>query len=261
MDKIKERLKHDFDKVVAQGHECVGVFLQGSQNYGLAYEGSDIDTKAIIVPTLEDVILNRKPVSTTLVLDTDEHIDLKDIRLMFECFKKQNINFVEILFTKYRHVNPKYEELFQPMVDNREMIAHYNNYAALSCMVGMMMEKLAALEHPYPSKVDVLAKFGYDPKQLHHVIRLSEFIDRFFKGEPYENCLISKNKEFLITVKRGWAYDLAQAREVSKILTEDAKQFKQEYMEKNEVKIDDRVEAIMNSVLLAVMSKSFGVTK
>ena len=55
----------------------VGVFLQGSQNYGLDYEGSDIDTKCIVLPTLEDLIFNRKPVSTTHVLPNEEHLDLK----------------------------------------------------------------------------------------------------------------------------------------------------------------------------------------
>ena len=29
----------------------VGIFLQGSQNYGLDYEKSDVDTKLIIAPT------------------------------------------------------------------------------------------------------------------------------------------------------------------------------------------------------------------
>lgn len=29
----------------------VGLFLQGSQNYNLDYEGSDIDTKAIMLPS------------------------------------------------------------------------------------------------------------------------------------------------------------------------------------------------------------------
>ena len=259
MGKIEERLKHDFDKVVSQGHEVVGIFLQGSQNYGLDYEESDIDTKAIIVPTIEDVVLNKKPVSTTLVLETDEHIDLKDIRLMFDCFRKQNINFIEILFTKYKYMNPKYEELFQPMLDNREIIARYNNYAAINCMVGMMMEKLAALEHAYPSKIDVLAKFGYDPKQLHHIIRLSEFIDLFFNGESYEKCLVSRDPDFLISVKRGLVYNLADARELANVLTKDAREFKQGYMERNKININPEVEALMNKTLLGVMSKSFGI--
>ncbi|MDV7399162.1 hypothetical protein RZS08_47570, partial [Arthrospira platensis SPKY1] len=127
----------------------------------------------------DDFILNKNPISTTHVLENNEHIDLKDLRLMFDCFKKQNINFVEILFTKYRIMNPKYEALFQPMFDNNELIARYNNYASINCMSGMAMEKYKALEHPYPATIDKINKYGYDPKQLHHIIRIREFIERY----------------------------------------------------------------------------------
>ena len=34
--------------------KIVGCFLQGSQNYGLDYEGSDVDTKLIVVPDFRD---------------------------------------------------------------------------------------------------------------------------------------------------------------------------------------------------------------
>lgn len=77
----------------------VGLFLQGSQNYNLDYEGSDIDTKAIMLPSFSDFVLNAKPLSTTHIMENNEHVDFKDIRLMFDCIKKQNVNFVEILFT------------------------------------------------------------------------------------------------------------------------------------------------------------------
>lgn len=73
------------------GDNWVGLFLQGSQNYGLDYEGSDIDTKAIVLPTFSDFVLNAKPVSTTHIMENNEHVDFKDIRLMFDCIKKQNI--------------------------------------------------------------------------------------------------------------------------------------------------------------------------
>lgn len=46
----------------------VGLFLQGSQNYNLDYEGSDIDTKAIMLPSFSDFVLNAKPLSTTHML-------------------------------------------------------------------------------------------------------------------------------------------------------------------------------------------------
>ena len=76
--------------------ELLFIGLQGSQNYGLdlytdEYK-SDIDTKAIVIPSLEDVVMNRKPISTTHVLPNNEHLDIKDIRLYFDNFKKQNIN-------------------------------------------------------------------------------------------------------------------------------------------------------------------------
>ena len=73
------------------------------------------------------------------------------------------------------------------------------------------MEKYHAMEHEYPSKVDVLAKFGYDPKQLHHLLRVEEYLGRYIDGEPYEDCLHPHRLEYLIDVKRGY-YDLEMAR-------------------------------------------------
>ena len=122
-------------------NNVVGIFLQGSQNYGLDYEGSDIDTKCIVLPTLEDLIFNRKPVSTTHVLPNEEHLDLKDVRLYFQTFRKQNLNFMEILFTKYKIVNPTYEYFWDKLVANNEMIARYNPVGAVKTMKGIAMEK------------------------------------------------------------------------------------------------------------------------
>ena len=111
-EKIMRRLSEHLDAVKEKHPEWVGIFLQGSQNYKLDYEGSDVDSKLIVLPSFEDFVLNRKPYSYTHIMENDEHVDVKDIRLMFDCFRKQNINFVEILFTKYRILNPKYASLF-----------------------------------------------------------------------------------------------------------------------------------------------------
>ena len=95
-------------KTIIDPEKVIYIALQGSQNYNLEYEDSDIDSKVIVTPNLRDVVENRKPVSTTHVCKNDEHIDLKDIRLMFDCFKKQNINFIEILFTDYHIIQSDY---------------------------------------------------------------------------------------------------------------------------------------------------------
>ena len=254
---IFNRLKSDFDYVTSLGYKVLGVFLQGSQNYHLDYEGSDIDTKAIVIPSFEDFVLNRKPASTTLILPSNEHIDVKDLRLMNECFRKQNINFIEILFTKYRYMNPEYEALYQPMFDNNEKIAHYNNYASVNCIVGMVYEKHKAMEHPYPTLKDKIEKYGYDNKQLHHIIRCEEFLNRYINGVSYAECLIPTNPQHLIDVKASYIYSLEEAREIANQCEHTVKQIKQEYMDAHPAVIDSEVDDIMNSMLFDVLKHSF----
>lgn len=255
--RIDLRLKEDFDYVTSLGHNVLGVFLQGSQNYNLDYDGSDIDTKAILVPSFEDFVLNKKPVSTTLVKADNSHIDIKDIRLMHECFRKQNINFIEILFTKYKYLNPEYKALYQPMFDNNERIAHYNNYAAVNCIAGMVFEKRKALCHPYEGLREKIEKYGYDNKQLHHILRCKEFLDRYIDGVPYAECLISKTPEYLVKVKASYIYSRDEAVAIADQCEMAVKYIKQEYMDTHKVIIDKEVDKIMNDVLIDVLKYTF----
>lgn len=254
---IEDRLKSDFDLLTSMGYEVLGIFLQGSQNYNLAYEGSDIDTKAIVVPSFEDFILNKKAASTTHVLPNNEHIDIKDIRLMHDCFRKQNINFIEILFTKYKYMNPEYEDFYKYLYAAREAVAHYNNYAAVNCIAGMVFEKHKALEHPYPATIDKIEKYGFDPKQLHHMLRCEEFLNRYINGVPYEQCLIPTNPEYLIKVKADCPYSLEEARELANDLDAKVKKIKDDYMANNPLFIINEIEDLMNEVLVNVCKYKF----
>lgn len=216
---IMEQVKRHYKEALTlfPADRIVGVFLQGSQNYGLDYEGSDIDTKCIVLPTLEDLIFNRKPVSTTHVLPNEEHLDLKDVRLYFQTFRKQNLNFMEILFTKYKIVNPTYAPYWNQLIENNEQIARYNPVGAVKTMKGIAMEKYHAMEHKYPSKVELIDRIGYDPKQLHHLIRVREYLGRYISGEKYADCLIPRNTEWLSKLKdtQNLYYDLDTARIVA----------------------------------------------
>lgn len=180
-----EEAKQYFDE-----SRIVGIFLQGSQNYGLDTEHSDIDTKLVVTPTFNDLAFNLKPVSTTHIRENNEHIDFKDIRLMLQTFRKHNVNFIEILFTPYYILNPKYENFWKQLIAKREMIAYSNPLAAFKAMRGVALEKYHALSHPYPSKADILAKYGYDPKQLYNLLRIDRFMEAFMDNNTYEDCLI-----------------------------------------------------------------------
>ncbi len=205
---IMARLKEHYAAAAAiiPKDRILGIFLQGSQNYGMATEKSDVDTKCIILPSFEDIVFNKPPISTTHILPNDEHIDFKDIRLIFGNFRKQNINYIEILFTKYFILNPKYKKFWNELVEEREAIAKYNPYTAVKAIKGMAMDKYHALEHPYPNKAEVLAQYGFDPKQLHHLARLYYFLYDYICGlKTYSEMLkpTGKRKYDLLDIKCG----------------------------------------------------------
>jgi len=255
MDKIQETLKLHQQTAIDKGYNVFCTYLQGSQNYSLDYEGSDIDTKTITIPSIDDIVLNKKPVSTTHVLDDNSHDDQKDIRVMFSTFHKQNINFLEILFTKYYLINPFYEKEIQELFDMADDIANINNNQLLRCIAGMSMEKFKALEHPYPTLIEKLEKFKYDPKQLHHICRLNEFIRRHTSGESFRDCLVTKDRDNLVEIKKG-REPLENARIIAEALNNDTYEIKEKFKTEKDV-VNKKVIEDLNVLLGKIIKKSF----
>lgn len=218
--------------------EWFALVIQGSQNYGLdiyteEYK-SDIDTKMLVIPSLEDIVYNKKPISTTYILPNNEHTDIKDIRLYFDNFKKQNINFVEILFSNYYIINPKYQDLWDELIKNRENIAHYNYNQTLRCIAGMSMEKKKALCHPYPTIKEKIDKYGYDGKQLHHIIRMNDFIYAYTHNKLYKECLTYlPHKELMMEAKLN-KFSLEEALELAEFFDNQTKEMKDFYLKEPE---------------------------
>lgn len=206
-DKIKtmDALKAHYNEVLDcfKENRVVGVFLAGSQNYGLEYEYSDVDSKAMLLPSLDDIIFNNQPISTTHIRANNEHIDFKDARLMIQCFYKQNINYLEILFTDFFIVNPKYIEYIDFLRKNAELVAHYDPKKAVCTMGGVARTKYFDMTKDTPAKHQVYQKKGYDPKELSHLIRIEDFLQRYIEGESFRECLYPKNRDYILSVKRG----------------------------------------------------------
>lgn len=255
---INKRIHEHYD-FIKDKYDVAYLGLQGSQNYGLdIYDDdykSDIDTKAIIIPSFEDFVYNRTPVSKTIVLENNEHIDVKDIRVMFDTFKKQNVNFIEILFTKYNIVKYSYNDMIKLLLDGKESIAHLNINQALRCMAGMSMEKLKALQHPYPTIIDKINKYGYDPKQLHHILRMNDFIKKYAAGKSYEECLIPDNKDYLIQIKKGILSE-KEAVELAIKTDEETKKIKDKYITEND-EIKEFPIQLLDHVKLEILKRKF----
>ena len=211
-DKIMQHLQSHYDHIKQFYNEdnILGIFLYGSQNYGFATDESDVDAKAIIVPDFQDLVLRYHNLESKDYEVEGEHIDVKDIRVIVQNFKKQNINFIELLFTEYCIINPKYEALFQKyFIDNRELIAHYD-------------EKKAVMSITHQA-IHTIEQGKEDKKKLHNGARLYQFLKRYLKGKPYQTCItLSDNEEM-----REWLWDIKFDEET---LTPDGRRRECEYI-------------------------------
>lgn len=249
MDKTKDRkaaisarVKEHYDYLIAAGYEVVFTALQGSQNYGLdeysdEYQ-SDVDTKSIILPSLDDFIRAKQPISAVEIMDNNEHAEVKDIRVMFEMFKKENISYIELLYSGYIVFNPKYKKLIEPIFERRDEIATADTAQFLRCVAGMAYEKDKALCHPYPGIIEKIEKYGYDGKQLSHCARLLLYITDFSNGRPIAECYKPAEiyKLTLMNYKKqldenGVEMSVDEARNRSAAYVEEIKNLKDELIE------------------------------
>lgn len=260
---VMRRVQDHYDEALQYfpEYQIVGCFLQGSQNYGLDYEGSDVDTKLIVVPNFKDICLNKKLVSTTHVRANEEHTDWKDIRLYMETFRKQNLNFLEILFTDFYIINPMYKEEWDRLIAAREDIARMNVHRAVKSMKGIAMEKFHAMEHRYPSKIDIIDKYGYDGKQVSHLIRVYDYLQRYIAGEPYKDCLTPSTalRKLIMDYKMLDVYDLNTARGAAtyylQLVTKMADEFCEQHPEYEESQIRELLEDVSYNIMCISVEK------
>lgn len=112
-------MKNDYEFVLRS--------LYGSQNYNLDTDESDKDYKEAIVPSINNLILDKKPYAK--VKETSNGlIEVKDIRNTFTAFKKMSIVDLEMLFSKETYVNEKYKEEINRLFEMREEIVKANPY-------------------------------------------------------------------------------------------------------------------------------------
>lgn len=185
---IFKTLSHYKDVLEEQGYTVLYIGLYGSQNYNLDDEQSDIDCKAIILPTLHDIIFRK---TTSKVIECENgSIDAKDLITFYNVIKKGNFSYIEEIDTEYSIGDKYLKDLFKQIRPN------------LKSFLGAMCEKRKALTHEYPSKHEEFEKWGFDPKQYHHIIRLSHLLQHnngSFSYIVYDESL----GKYMIEIKRN----------------------------------------------------------
>ena len=234
-DYLKSELHKCRDYLKGKGYNVVYLCIFGSQNYDLDiytddYE-SDIDFKAVIIPTLDDLVYNCKPISTTIEYNGGQ-IDLKDIRSWVDTLVKANPAYIETLYTSLGIIDEDYREYIIPIHRLRFALLYSLRAQFTRAVYGMAKEKEAAFEHPYPSCISDIEKYKYSRKQLHHIVRLFYLLygyvyDGYLSLEPTE-----EQKTFLLDIKIG------------KYKYEDACKIRDEYMQKLKILKDTYLDSI-----------------
>jgi predicted nucleotidyltransferase len=227
----------------------LGVFLEGSQNYGMSTENSDIDTKAYLLPGLGDIVFCKDPISTTWIRENEEHISAKDIRLVMNCFRKQNFNFVETLFTPYRILNPKYEKYLEPLFENREKIARYNPYAATMAMWGLANNNMKRLCSCANGR-------EYYYKALYQLKRIEYVMESYIKGLPYALCMYPPKelRDECIAIKHG-CYTKDEAVKLADEIFNHIAKMRRDYTDKLiPYKVNEEIDRLLDEVLSALVT-------
>ena len=190
MTRVREH--YEIAKSIFPEDLIVGVFLYGSQNYNMADEQSDVDTKVLVVPSLADVVCARRPVAFEHHCENGEHINFVDVREFVHQALKQNPNTLELLFTEYYVLNPVFKGVWFDIWRHREEVARINPHKAVDTM-----------RHMANKEYHHMKKNGFNHKKLATMTRLEKAISDYMFGVKYENILKSDQADFFLRMKRG----------------------------------------------------------
>lgn len=193
---MNESILKALDILESKGYNVVYLGYYGAHNYNLNDEQSDYDFKAIVIPTLKQLI-KRDIISTTIECEFG-NIDVKDLLTFTTNMNKGNFSYIESLHSNYfldfgeAFLGISIRDLFKDVKVN------------WMSMVGAIYEKRKALTHEYPSKTAEFEKFGCDPKQFLQAIRLFDILRR--RSKDVENY----NKSFETYSDDGVQFELVE---------------------------------------------------
>jgi hypothetical protein len=148
-----------------------------------------------------------------------------------------------------------YEAEWNRLVEARESIARMNPFRAVKSMKGIAHEKYAAMEKPYPSKIAIIEKYGYDGKQNSHLERVDDYLQRYIAGESYEACLkpTPSKVPHIMDYKMLSVIPLEEARAEAKKTLAHVDQIANEFCESREDKEEPWIRELLEDVSYNIM--------
>lgn len=221
-DRVRKRLKEHLDEALQNPkiHDWFMIAVNGSYNYNMDTPQSDIDSKLLVIPSLEQLVSGKSLNYLHCMSDNGEHVEVKDIRHYFATMLKQNINFVETLYAQVWIVNPVYMRLFHYLFEMRDVISGCNPIATIHCIQGTVHQKYKQMLQSSPARAAEIENYGFDRKSLHHLVRCVFFGEYYMEGTSYQECLQNNdvpnirrmimNLKTTTVLNKEWAINIAE---------------------------------------------------
>lgn len=180
---------HNRGLVLGRDYHIEGVYLQGSQNYNVHTDKSDVDSKMVVLPTLRSLIRDTK-----LTMDMDipcedgsvEKCSVKPYKDFEALFFKGNFNNLEILFTDYRIGGCEFTKVLR---NRREELVKTIWPGLVSACLGMQNQKKAGLYKFTEGTKEFFDIYGYDNKNLIHIIRICDTVAKYDRTGSFADSL------------------------------------------------------------------------
>ena len=177
--------------------------LQGSQNYNLDDELSDIDTVSLMIPSFEQLVLDINVAKKTHSVNYPDGIStIKDFRSVFRTLINGAVNVYQILYTPYVSVNEKYRKHFDYLRSMADDITLNNQRSIIYSTLGIIKSNLASITR-VGERILSQDELG---KRFAMSFYYREFIERFMDGESFGSAMVTQNADYLKRLKR-WKVD------------------------------------------------------
>lgn len=187
----------DAKKVVGED-KIFGVFYQGSGNYGLDYEGSDVDSFCVTIP----------PDETSRDNSTRHHTWARCGGLIkffnFNIFCKELLGghwlSMECLYTPYFVINPAYQSVWDKMMTFRDAIAKDSTMGLVKNIRNDLNARCEAIHHCKYDHDASPTKWG---KPLCRMLRNQERLTRLINGETWGKTMLPTDTDSLMKIRMG----------------------------------------------------------
>ena len=200
LQKKKQSLLNYIDK-----DGLLAIFVIGKANYGFAESEDDLKYLAFYLPTFEELCC-APPYSQPI-----DGVIIKDVRTVYLAATTSREYFLEVLFTPYYYMNPKYVHIFKEyFLNNREEIGRCNPKARITQAKERAQESFNNKDYFEVARLYTAAKCYISGYSIDYCFHMTEqrHIDKianannYIKSSSWNDYLNGDFKDMIISTER-----------------------------------------------------------